>query len=126
MIVVGTEKNFAALRPRLFEGKVSSKAAGEVSAAIRRPTARRPEEARAGTVLRSRTTCLVSVRGVSLDDPSKHAATGLVTVGSERSRVTDRRSRAPETAAARKQIARTLSGTSSAARRARARQSPRA
>jgi hypothetical protein len=44
MIVVGSEKNFAALRPRLFGGSVSSKAAGEVSAAIANvntpPTAR--------------------------------------------------------------------------------------
>lgn len=34
VIVVGNEKNFAALRPRLFSGSVSTKAAGEVSAAI--------------------------------------------------------------------------------------------
>ena len=34
-IVVGTEKNFAALRPVLFEGKVSSAAAKEAKQAIR-------------------------------------------------------------------------------------------
>ena len=34
VIIVGSEKNFAALRPRLFSGSVSTKAAGEVSAAI--------------------------------------------------------------------------------------------
>lgn len=34
VMIVGTEKNFAALRPRLFTGSVSSKAAGQVSAAI--------------------------------------------------------------------------------------------
>lgn len=34
VIVVGTEKNFAALRSRLFTRSVSSKTAGEVSAAI--------------------------------------------------------------------------------------------
>lgn len=34
VIIVGTEKNFAALRRRLFSGSVSSKVAGRVSAAI--------------------------------------------------------------------------------------------
>jgi len=34
VIVVGTEKNFAALRSRLFTRSVSSKTAGEVSAAL--------------------------------------------------------------------------------------------
>ncbi|HXJ34396.1 MAG TPA: hypothetical protein VMS22_10205 [Candidatus Eisenbacteria bacterium] len=34
VIIVGEEKNFAALRPRLFTGSVSTKAAGQVSAAI--------------------------------------------------------------------------------------------
>jgi len=34
VIVVGTEKNFAALRSRLFTRSVSSKVAGEVSAAL--------------------------------------------------------------------------------------------
>lgn len=34
VLIVGTEKNFAALRPRLFAGSVSSKVAGTVSAAI--------------------------------------------------------------------------------------------
>ncbi|MDX6665222.1 MAG: hypothetical protein QOG68_1428 [Solirubrobacteraceae bacterium] len=34
VLIVGSEKNFAALRPRLFTGSVSSKVAGTVSAAI--------------------------------------------------------------------------------------------
>ncbi|HWC85646.1 MAG TPA: hypothetical protein VG388_03840 [Solirubrobacteraceae bacterium] len=34
VLIVGNEKNFAALRPRLFTGSLSSKAAGQVSAAI--------------------------------------------------------------------------------------------
>jgi hypothetical protein len=34
VIIVGEEKNFAALRPRLFTGSVSTKAAGQVSTAI--------------------------------------------------------------------------------------------
>jgi len=34
VIIVGEEKNFAALRPRLFTGSVSTKAVGQVSAAI--------------------------------------------------------------------------------------------
>jgi hypothetical protein len=34
VIIVGSERNFAALRPRLFTGSVSSKVAGRVSAAI--------------------------------------------------------------------------------------------
>lgn len=35
ILVVGTEKNFAALRPRLFEGRISNKVAGEVAREIR-------------------------------------------------------------------------------------------
>jgi hypothetical protein len=35
VLVVGTEKNFAALRPRLFTGRVSTRDAREVAAAIR-------------------------------------------------------------------------------------------
>ena len=35
VLVVGTEKNFTALRPRLFTGRVSTRAAREVAAAIR-------------------------------------------------------------------------------------------
>jgi hypothetical protein len=34
VLIVGSEKNFAALRPRLFTGAVASKVAGTVSAAI--------------------------------------------------------------------------------------------
>jgi hypothetical protein len=34
VIIVGSERNFAALRPRLFTGSVSTKVAGKVSAAI--------------------------------------------------------------------------------------------
>ena len=34
IIVVGTEKNFAALRPRLFAGRVSNKVAGQVKRAM--------------------------------------------------------------------------------------------
>ena len=36
IVVVGNEKNFAALRPRLFEDKVSAKVAAEVSEQVRR------------------------------------------------------------------------------------------
>jgi hypothetical protein len=35
ILVVGTEKNFAALRPRLFAGRVSNKVAGQVRRAMR-------------------------------------------------------------------------------------------
>ena len=115
VIVVGTEKNFAALRSRLFTGSVSSKAAGEVSAAIQEANPHVDlKKLEPGTVLTIPDDLPhVSVRGdISLDDPSKHAAAGLVTVGTETlTQLTGAaESSAREAAAARKQLAKTLTG----------------
>ena len=75
VIIVGTEKNLAALRSRLFSGKVSNTTVSEVSAAIR--TANPHVDLNAlqpGTVLTVPDHPKVSVRGdVSLDETSKQA-----------------------------------------------------
>jgi hypothetical protein len=115
VIVVGNEKNFAALRPRLFTGSVSSKTAGEVSAAIQEANPHADLKKLApGTVLTIPDDLpRVSVRGdVSLDDPSKHAVAGIVTVGSETlTQINEAaQSSAGDAAAARKQLAKTLAG----------------
>ena len=70
VLIVGTEKNFAALRPRLFEGRISSKAAGEVADAIRAANPHADLDKLApGTVLRIPDTPRVSMRGeLSLDE----------------------------------------------------------
>jgi hypothetical protein len=115
VIVVGNEKNFAALRPRLFSGSVSSKIAGEVSAAIQEANPHADLKKLApGTVLTIPDDLPhVSVRGdVSLDDPSKHAVVGIVDVGSATlTHLTGTaESSADDAAAARKQLAKTLAG----------------
>jgi hypothetical protein len=84
VIVVGTEKNFAALRPRLVEGKVSTAAVSEISAAVRaaNPHANL-DRLEPGTVLTiPDDTPHVSVRGeVSLDDTTRAAIEGLANAG---------------------------------------------
>jgi hypothetical protein len=115
VIVVGTEKNFAALRPRLLSGSVSSKQAGEISAAI---AAANPhadlKKLEPGTVLTIPDDLPhVAVKGdLSLDDPSKRVAAGLVTVGTETlTQITDvAQAGDKDAAAARKQLAKTLAG----------------
>jgi hypothetical protein len=115
VIVVGAEKNFAALRSRLFGGSISTKAAGEVSAAIQEANPHADLKAlQPGTVLVVPDDLPhVAVRGdLSLDDRSKEAAVALVTVGN--TSLSDLKSsvqsRAAEAADARKQLARALAG----------------
>ena len=70
VLIVGKEKNFAALRPRLFSGPISTAAAREVSEAI---AAANPDAdlsaLQPGTILTVPDSPHLSVRGdVSLDD----------------------------------------------------------
>jgi hypothetical protein len=86
LIVVGAEKNFAALRPRLFSGSVSSKAAGQVSAAIQAANPHADLKALApGTVLMIPDDVPhVAVHGgISIDDISKKTVTSVVADGQE-------------------------------------------
>lgn len=83
VIVVGNEKNFAALRPRLFAGKVSNKAAGDVAAEIRKANPHANlDKLTPGTVLTVPDSPRVGVRGeLSLDETTRSAITGLANFG---------------------------------------------
>jgi hypothetical protein len=83
VIVVGNEKNFAALRPRLFAGKVSSKAAGEVAAEIRKANPHANlDRLTPGTVLTVPDSPRVGLRGeLSLDETTRGAIAGLANFG---------------------------------------------
>ena len=83
VIVVGTEKNFAALRPRIFSGRVSTAAVKETTEAL---AAANPgvnlEALQPGTILTVPDLPHVSVRGdVSLDDTTKQLLEGLANAG---------------------------------------------
>jgi hypothetical protein len=115
MIVVGSEKNFAALRPRLFGGSVSSKAAGEVSAAIQAANPHADlKKLEPGTVLVVPDDLPhVAVRGdLSLDKGAKSAAAGVLEAGDAAlaDLTADAQARARDVAAERKAQTRTLSG----------------
>lgn len=115
VIIVGSEKNFAALRPRLFSGPVSTKAAGAVSDAIQAANPHADLKAlQPGTVLNVPDDLEhVAVLGdLSLDDTSKQAVSGFVTVGAATltQLTSTAQSRASDAAAARKQLATTLAG----------------
>jgi hypothetical protein len=87
VIVVGAEKNFAALRPRLLTGSISTKTARDISAAIQAANPHADLKALApGTVLTIPDDLPhVSVRGnLSLDALSKTTVTTLVTDGDAR------------------------------------------
>ena len=84
VIVVGTEKNFAALRPRLTSGRVSTAAVGEIAATVRAANPHADlDRLEPGTVLTiPADTANVSVRGdVSIDDTTKSAIEGLANAG---------------------------------------------
>ena len=83
VIVVGKEKNFAALRPRLFAGKVSNKTAGEVAAELREANPHANlDKLTPGTVLTVPDSPNVRIRGdLSLDQTTKDALTGLANAG---------------------------------------------
>ncbi len=83
VIVVGKEKNFAALRPRLFADKVSNKTAGDVAAEIRKSNPHANlDRLTPGTVLTVPDSPKVRVRGeLSLDETTKAAIAGLAGFG---------------------------------------------
>jgi hypothetical protein len=70
IVVVGAEKNFAALRPRLFSGRVSNQAAGRVADALREANPHVDLDALTpGTVLTVPDLPEVSIRGgLSFDE----------------------------------------------------------
>jgi hypothetical protein len=83
IIVVGNEKNFAALRPRLFAAKVSNRVAGEVAAEIRKANPHANlDRLTPGTVLRVPEAPSVRVRGeLSLDETTRGAVEGVANHG---------------------------------------------
>jgi len=84
VIVVGTEKNFAALRPRLISGNVSAAAAREIAAAVRAANPHADlDRLEPGTILSVPDDLPhVSMRGeVSLDDTTRVAIEGLRNAG---------------------------------------------
>ena len=97
IVVVGNEKNFAALRPRLFEEKVSSKAAGAVAEQVQKANPHADlAKLTPGTVLTIPDSTGVRLRGeLSLDeqtttelkgvgDRGKALLAGIVTAADER------------------------------------------
>src|SRR5262245_52883912 len=115
VIIVGAEKNFAALRPRLFSGSVSTKAAGEVSAAIQEASPHADLKALTpGTVLTIPDDLphVAVVGDLSFDATSKNAAATFVDVGAATLTHLAGTAQvvATDAAAARKAVARTLAG----------------
>jgi hypothetical protein len=116
VIVVGTEKNFAALRPRLFSGKVSTAAVKETTEALAAANPHVDLEAlQPGTILTVPDLPHVSVKGdvsdVSLDDSTKQLLEGLANAGASALEGLIATARKTESAAAaeRKQLGATLS-----------------
>ena len=85
IVVVGAERNFAALRSRLFSGRVSTAAAGRVADALRRANPHIDlDDLRPGTVLTVPDLPEVSVeRELSLDEASSRAVDALFEAGTE-------------------------------------------
>jgi hypothetical protein len=115
VIIVGNEKNFTALRSRIFSGRVSTAAAQEVSAAI---AAANPHvdlnKLEPGTVLTVPDLPSVKVSGdLSLDDTTKQVLQGIAQAGSDAldDIVAAARSAERDAAAERKQLTATLSST---------------
>jgi hypothetical protein len=112
VIIVGAEKNLAALRSRLFSGKVSNAAVHEVSDAIRTANPHVDLDAlQPGTVLTVPDHPKVSLRGdVSLDGTSKQAIGAILeTIGATLEQLTAAaRSREVDHTGERKQLAKAL------------------
>jgi hypothetical protein len=112
VIIVGAEKNFAALRPRLFEGRVSTVAVEEVAEAVRIANPHANLDAlEPGTVLTVPDLPKVSVRGdISLDDASRQTVAGVAEVATATlaGLTAAARSREKDAAAERKQVAKAL------------------
>jgi hypothetical protein len=114
LIVVGTEKNFAALRPRIVTGRVSTAAVHQITDAIAAANPHVDLKALTpGTILTIPDVPHVSVQGdVSLDDTTKQAFANLVTEGGNALEQLAATARETEAAAAdeRKALAKTLTG----------------
>ena len=85
VLVVGTEKNFTALRPRLFTGKVSTAVAREIKEAVAQAN---PDvdldDLQPGTVLTVPDAPRLSVRGeLSLDETPKRALEAVGVAGAQ-------------------------------------------
>jgi hypothetical protein len=85
VIIVGDEKNFAALRPRLFRGRVSNKVVHEVTEAMAAANPHADLKAlERGTVLMVPDDARVSVQGdLSLDRTSRQALRNVAQAGIE-------------------------------------------
>lgn len=83
IVVIGSEKNFEALRPRLYAGRVSAKAARELAAAIRAANPHADlDRLEPGTVLTIPDAPNLKVRGeLSLGETLENAIEGLSEVG---------------------------------------------
>ncbi len=83
IVVVGNEKNFAALRPRLFSGKASATATAEAAEAVRKANPGVDLDNLApGTVLVVPEAPNLTVRGdLSLDDTTKNAVANAAELG---------------------------------------------
>jgi hypothetical protein len=112
VIIVGTEKNFAALRSRLFSGRVSSARLQEVTDAVAEANPHADlNSLKPGTILTIPDSPHLSVAGdISLDDSTKELIDAVANAGSDAlddlvatARVADR-----DAAAERKQLAATL------------------
>jgi hypothetical protein len=115
VIVVGTEKNFAALRPRLFSGSVSTKAAGEVLAAIQEANPHADlKSLEPGTVLEiPEHLAHVVVQGeLSIDDTSGRAVAAVLDAGEQTIATLTASAEAhdADASAARKQLGKLLAG----------------
>jgi hypothetical protein len=85
IVVVGNEKNFAALRPRLFGDKVSRTEAREVADAIQEANPHADlDKLTPGTVLIVPDSPIVRVRGeLALDEPTVKGVEGLGQLGKQ-------------------------------------------
>src|ERR1041384_94885 len=115
VIIVGNEKNFTALRSRIFSGRVSTSAAQEVSAAIAEANPHVDlNKLEPGTVLTVPDLPSVKVAGdLSLDATTKQILAGIAQSGADAldDIVAAARSADRDAAAERKQLTATLSST---------------
>ncbi len=113
VIIVGSEKNFAALRPRLFSGRVPSAAVQEVTDAVAAANPHADLKAlKPGTILTIPDSPHVAVSGdISLDDSTKELIDALAEAGADTldDLVTTARAAERNAAAERKQLGAALS-----------------
>ncbi len=85
VLVVGTEKNFTALRPRLFTGRVPTAAAREIKEAVAKANPDADlDDLQPGTVLTIPDAPRLAVRGdLSLDETPKRALEAVAVAGAQ-------------------------------------------